>query len=72
MTQPEADEERYLRVSEVAQMIHASVHTVQRLIATGELASINVGAGEKPYYRVPISEVRAWLQRRRTTPRQRS
>jgi excisionase family DNA binding protein len=51
--------ERWLKVSEVAQLLRVSKMTVYRLISAGELRSARVGRS----YRLAEEDVNAYLQR---------
>ena len=53
------EEQRLLRVREVADVMRVSSMTVYRLIRTGELAAIRVGRS----YRIWESDVITYLQR---------
>jgi excisionase family DNA binding protein len=53
--------ERWLKVSEVAQLLRVSKMTVYRLIASGELRSARVGRS----YRLAEDDVNAYLKRGR-------
>jgi excisionase family DNA binding protein len=52
-------EQRWLKVSEVAQLLRVSKMTVYRLITSGELRSARVGRS----YRLTEDDVNAYLQR---------
>ena len=63
------DNQALLRVSEVAQRLNCSLSTVYLLIETGSLPSHCVGL--RKGIRVSESDLREYLERRRTTRRQR-
>ena len=55
----ETEEQRLLRVREVADVMRVSSMTVYRLIRTGELAAVRVGRS----YRIWENDVITYLQR---------
>jgi excisionase family DNA binding protein len=51
--------QRLLGLSEAARMLSVSIHTLRRLVARGEVATVNVGARRL----IPDSEVERIIQR---------
>jgi excisionase family DNA binding protein len=56
-------DEKYLTVSQVAELLQVNPETVRRWLRSGELAGISLG--NKAGYRVAASDLRAFIERRK-------
>lgn len=56
---------RYMKISEVAEILNCSVDTARRRGLTSDLPMVNIGGGNNPTWRVPADEFDAWLAQRR-------
>ena len=52
-------------VNEVALMLGATDQHVLNLIESGQLGAINIGNGSRKFWRIPLSECRAFMDERR-------
>lgn len=52
-----------LTIKQTALQLAVSVNTAQRLIARGEIASVQIGSGERKLRRIPPEAIDAYIRR---------
>jgi excisionase family DNA binding protein len=58
----------FLTPREVAGMLNLSTDTVYTMLREGELPAIRLGAGKRQVWRIPLIELRRFLDAKRTGP----
>lgn len=53
-----------LYVAEVAEKLGVTEQTILNLLETGQLGGINIGAGGKKFWRIPVHEYEKFLRQR--------
>lgn len=59
-------EKEYYTPQEAAELLSTHKQTILRLINSGDLKAVNIGAGSKPYYRIPKISIQEFLSRNKT------
>lgn len=53
-----------LTILEVCSKLNFSRKTIYKMIHSGELKAINVGTGKRTHFRVPMVEVKRWIDQK--------